>query len=270
MGQTIFQVDSFTDTPFHGNPAGVCVVRDEKKITDEKWMLKVANEMNCSETSFLFQESKGFRLRWFTPQHEVDLCGHATLAAAHILWQEGILPEKEDAVFQTNSGKLIARKNKRGVELEFPALPARTLSKPEWPAGLTEAVGSRPKVAVGRSKFDLLVELENEAAVRDFAPNSPAIARLDCRGLILTAQATSRPYDFVSRFFAPALGIPEDPVTGSAHCVLGPYWAERLGKPELAAYQASERGGSLHVRVQADRVFISGNAVTVLRCELLG
>ena len=263
MGLTITQVDAFTDTPFTGNPAAVCLLPAPR---DERWMQSVAREMNLSETAFLVRAADGYDLRWFTPSVEVALCGHATLASAHVLWEEGHLPSSRQARFHTRSGRLTGDRAGDWIELDFPA--KREEAAPA-PAGLAEALGVTPKY-VGKNQFDYLVEIDGEAAVRRLTPNHTALAALPVRGVIVTSRADSADYDFVSRFFAPGSGIPEDPVTGSAHCALGPYWQSRLGKSDFLAYQASPRGGVVRVRVLGDRVKLGGKAVTVLRGELLG
>lgn len=262
MGQKIYQVDAFTDRPFAGNPAGVCILPEAKS---EKWMQNVAREMNLAETAFLVKQTDGYNLRWFTPALEVDLCGHATLASAHILWETGQLPSKQEAHFHTKSGLLTAKHNGKIIEMNFPATPA---PPSEAPLGLLQALGVQAKY-VGQSKFDYLVEVESEDSVRGLNPDLRPVKKLPVRGVIVTGRAKSDGYDFVSRFFAPAAGVDEDPVTGSAHCTLGPFWAERLGKKELVGYQASSRGGTVRVRVDGDRVHLGGQAVTVLACELV-
>jgi len=261
MAVRAFKVDSFTAEPFAGNPAGVCLLDQAR---DERWMQSVAREMNLSETAFLLREGDGFRLRWFTPVAEVALCGHATLATAHVLWQEGIIAPGETARFQTKSGELRAAQRGDLISLDFPAKPEEP-AKP--PANLLEAMGVRPAY-LGRNVFDYLLLLDSEAAVRAAAPDFARLRDVEARGVIVTAPAATPGYDFVSRFFAPQVGVDEDPVTGSAHCCLGPFWARRLGRTELSAYQASARGGALSVRVAGDRVFLGGRAVTVLRGEL--
>ena len=263
MGLTITQVDAFTDTPFAGNPAAVCLLPAPR---DEGWMQSVAREMNLSETAFLVRVGAGYDLRGFTPSVEVALCGHATLASAHVLWEEGHLAAAQQARFHTKSGLLTGDRAGDWIELDFPV--KREEAAPA-PAGLAEALGVTPKY-VGRNQFDYLVEIDGEAAVRRLAPNHTALAALPVRGVIVTSRADSPGYDFVSRFFAPGSGVPEDPVTGSAHCALGPYWQSRLGKSDLVGYQASPRGGVVRVRVAGDRVKLGGKAVTVLRGELLG
>ncbi|MBS1252138.1 MAG: putative isomerase YddE [Anaerolineales bacterium] len=257
MGLEIFQVDAFTDTPFSGNPAAVCVL---SAPADEVWMQNVALEMNLSETAFLQRRDDGFNLRWFTPAVEVDLCGHATLASAHILWEQGYLSEGEVARFHTLSGLLTADRKGEWIELNFPAEPEEPVAAPD---DLAEALGATPKY-VGKNRLDYVVEVDSEETVRDLAPDFGRLLALSDRGFIVTSRAGTSEYDFVSRFFAPAVGINEDPVTGSAHCCLGPFWAGRLGKDELQAYQASARGGDVRVRVSGDRVYLGGQAVTVL------
>jgi PhzF family phenazine biosynthesis protein len=262
MAQRITQVDAFTDRPFGGNPAAVCILPGP---ADERWMRDVACEMNLSETAFLHREEDGFRLRWFTPAVEVDLCGHATLASAHVLWEEGHLPAGAVARFHTRSGLLTAARAGGWIELDFPAQP---LTSTEVLPGLSEALGV-PIRAGGMSRFDALAEVEDEAIVRRLAPDIGQLSKVQARGIIVTARASTPGYDFVSRFFAPRVGIDEDPVTGSAHSTLGPYWAARLGKTELVAYQASARGGVVRVRLDGPRVRLEGQAVTVLRGELV-
>jgi predicted PhzF superfamily epimerase YddE/YHI9 len=258
----LYQVDAFTDRPFAGNPAAVCLLPEPR---DEHWMQDVAREMNLSETAFLHPEDGGYRLRWFTPAVEVELCGHATLASAHVLWESGRLPAGETARFHTLSGLLTAQRAGEWIELDFPARVAEETAPPE---GLAEAAGAEPRF-VARSRYDYLLELASEGAVRSADPDFRRLAALKVRGVIITARASEGPYDIVSRFFAPGSGVDEDPVTGSAHCTLGPFWASRLGKRELLAYQASARGGVVRVRVEEDRVKLGGQAVTVLQGRLL-
>ena len=264
MPQPIVQVDAFADRPFAGNPAAVCVLDAPR---EPGWMQSVATEMNLSETAFLErQDDGGYALRWFTPACEVDLCGHATLASAHVLWQDGHLAPDAEARFQTRSGLLTARRDGEWIWLDFPALPPTLLAEP--PAGWAEALDAAP-VAVGRSRFDYIVELDSEDVVRALRPDLRAVKAMGARGVIVTARGAAGEFDFVSRFFAPGAGVDEDPVTGSAHCVLTPYWAEKLGKTEMTAYQASARGGVVRVRLAGDRVHLGGQAVTVLRGELV-
>ena len=266
MGQTIYQVDSFTNKPFAGNPAGVCVLQEER---DEQWMQDVAKEMNLSETAFLLKGDDGYNLRWFTPAVEVELCGHATLASAHILWETGMLKPGEQARFHTLSGLLTADKRGDWYEMDFPAkseIPAET------PTNLVDALGADVGLGVkniAANQFDFLVEVASESIVREMQPDFKQLSKFPVRGVIVTSRASADNYDFVSRFFAPAAGVNEDPVTGSAHCFLSPYWSERLGRNELVGYQASARGGVVKVRLDGDRVHLGGQAVTVLRGELL-
>lgn len=258
----LFHIDAFTDRPFAGNPAAVCLLEKEM---DAGWMQSVAREMNLSETAFLLRGDDGFGLRWFTPEVEVPLCGHATLASAHFLWQEHHLKPKAVARFHTQSGLLTAIQRDGWIELDFPAKPAAPAPAP---AGLAAALGCTP-VAVLKADFDHLVEVESEAVLRALEPDFRALRVVNTRGVIATAQSDGRPFDFVSRFFGPGVGIDEDPVTGSAHCVLGPYWQSRLGKASFMAHQASARGGDIRVTVAGDRVKLGGKAVTVARGELL-
>ncbi len=261
MGIRTFKVDSFTAEPFAGNPAAVCLLTEPR---EERWMQAVAREMNLSETAFMLPEADFFRLRWFTPAVEVALCGHATLAAAHVLWEEGILAPGETVRFATKSGELRAARRSDVIELDFPSKPEEPAEPPE---NLYRALGVTPSY-LGRNQFDVLALLDSEAAVRAVAPDFALLRGVSVRGVIVTAPASTPGYDFVSRFFAPAVGVDEDPVTGSAHCCLGPFWAARLGTTELSAFQASARGGALQVRVAGSRVFLGGRAVTVLRGEL--
>lgn len=262
MGIDIYQVDAFTAAPFKGNSAAVCLLTEER---DAAWMQDLAMEMNLSETAFLRRREDGFGLRWFTPAIEVELCGHATLASAHALWDHGHLAPGETARFHSASGLLTATQRAGLIELDFPRTAATRI---QTPAALSEALGVRP-VEVGMSQFDYLVELESETAVRELQPDFRKLGALPARGIMITSPADSADFDFVSRFFAPAAGIDEDPVTGSAHCCLGPYWSLRLNKKELVAYQASSRGGVVHVRVGEERVYLGGQAVTVLRGQLV-
>jgi PhzF family phenazine biosynthesis protein len=261
MGQRISQVDAFTSVPFAGNPAAVCVLPGP---ASERWMQQVANEMNLAETAFLFREGDAYRLRWFTPLVEVDLCGHATLASAHVLWEEGYLKPDEAAQFQTKSGQLTATRQGARIIMDFPALPAEAV---ETPALVREALGVTPRF-VGKNQFDYIVEVETEAALRALTPDMTRLATLPGRGVIVTSRAETAGYDFISRFFVPSIGIPEDPATGSSHCCLAPYWREQLGKDDMLGYQASPRGGVIAVQVAGERVRLGGEAVTVLRGEL--
>ena len=262
MSQPIVVVDAFTDRPFAGNSAAVCPLPEP---AEETWMQNVAREMNLAETAFLVRDGSGFRLRWFTPAAEVALCGHATLASAHWLWESGAVDASRPIAFETKSGQLVAMRNGQWIALDFPAKPA-TAAEP--PAALTAALGATP-VAFGVSQFDCLAELGSQQAVEQLRPDIGALVALPYRGVIVTARAASAGLDFVSRFFAPKVGVPEDPVTGSAHCVLGPYWKERLAKNDFLAYQASPRGGVVRVGVRGDRVLLGGQAVTMWKGELL-
>ena len=262
MTLTITQVDAFTAEPFAGNPAAVCVLPGEREAG---WMQKVAMEMNLAETAFLVRQEDGYGLRWFTPAAEVDLCGHATLASAHVLWESGQLPTGETARFHTRSGLLTAEKRADWIWLDFPATPAEPI---EVPAELAAALGARP-VSVGRSPFDFVVELESEDAVRAVRPDFRRLAAIPGRGAVVTSRADDPAFDFVSRYFAPGFGIDEDPVTGSTHCALAPFWSLRLGKTRFRALQVSARGGVLLVELAGDRVRLGGQAITVLRGDLL-
>jgi PhzF family phenazine biosynthesis protein len=262
MNQDIFQVDAFTDTPFKGNPAAVCVL---PQAGDEHWMQNLATEMNLSETAFLVQQDDGYHLRWFTPVVEVDLCGHATLASAHILWETGLLAADREARFFTHSGLLTAVRRGDWIQLDFPSEPENTAEAPEK---LDEALGVSATY-VGKNRFDYLVEVESEDLVRNLAPDFHLLSAISSRGFMVTSRSDDAEFDFISRFFAPGFGINEDPVTGSAHCCLGPYWAEKLNKTELTAYQASPRGGIVRVHVGQERVYLLGKAVTVMRGVLL-
>lgn len=262
MGQEIFQVDAFTNQAFAGNPAAVCVL---PQPSDERWMQNVAREMNLSETAFLHQQADGFNLRWFTPATEVDLCGHATLASAYILWEMGYLQPDEQARFHTRSGLLTAKRQGNWIELDF---PVKIATPADASCDLIKALGTAPKY-VGKNQMDYLLEFDSEEAVRNLQPDFGFLRTLPVRGVIVTSLASSPDYDFVSRFFAPSVGVDEDPVTGSAHCCLGPFWRDRLAKDNFIAYQASARGGVIKVSCRGDRVLLGGQAVLVLRGELV-
>jgi PhzF family phenazine biosynthesis protein len=260
--QRFTQVDAFTERAFAGNPAAVCLLPSP---ADPVWMQQVAREMNLAETAFLVRQSDGFDLKWYTPSVEVDLCGHATLASAHVLWEEQELEPQETARFHTRSGLLTASREKDVIWMDFPATPAEPAeSPPELKTGLAATTRY-----VGRTKFDYLAEVESEAALRALTPDLGQLSRLPVRGVIVTARSEQAEYDFVSRFFAPGSGVPEDPVTGSAHCALAPYWGDKLRKSRMMGYQASARGGTVMVQLRQDRVLLGGRAVTVLRGELL-
>lgn len=264
-GVSIWQVDAFADRPFTGNPAAVCVLESE---CDDAWLQAVAQEMNVSETAFLRKRSDGFDLRWFAPEVEVALCGHATLASAHALWENGFASPSETLRFHTRSGVLTAVRRGELIELDFPATPV-TESPP--PAGLLAALGieANDVAFTGHTKFDLFVALASAERVRQLSPSFAQLAGFDVRGIIVTAQSDDARYDFVSRFFCPSVGVNEDPVTGSAHCALATYWAPRLGKDAMTGRQASARGGVVGTTLRGDRVLLAGRAVTVLRGELL-
>lgn len=263
MEKPLYHVDAFTSQRFGGNPAAVCLLEEP---ADESWMQAVAGEMNLSETAFLYRENDGFRLRWFTPTVEVELCGHATLASAHVLWEAGYLWAEEEARFYTLSGLLTANLHEGWIELNFPAVMAEAADPaPE----LLSALGIDAPRHVGRNQFDYLVEVDSAAQVRGLQPDYARLGQIPARGVMVTARDEDGAYDFVSRFFGPAAGINEDPVTGSAHCCLAPYWAAKLDKSEMMAFQASPRGGLVRVEVAGDRVLLRGQAVTVLRGMLV-
>jgi PhzF family phenazine biosynthesis protein len=287
------QVDAFTSEAFAGNPAAVCFLPGEREAS---WMQNVAREMNLAETAFLrpldgeggrreflatrsatasprgFTAPTGsarteFELRWFTPTVEIDLCGHATLASAHALWESGRLAPGEQARFHTRSGLLTADSGEGGwIQLDFPLTPNEPVAAPD---GLTEALGAGTPLYVGRSKFDYLVQVGSEAILRDVAPDLRRLSAIEARGVIVTSKAANGDYDFVSRFFAPRAGIDEDPVTGSAHCTLADFWSRQLGKTQFLARQISPRGGVLRVDLRGNRVLLGGQAITVLRGDLL-
>lgn len=263
MSISIYHVDAFTDRPFAGNPAAVCLLPEPRP---DEWMQAVAAEMNLSETAFLLRQEDGFDLRWLTPAVEVDLCGHATLASAHVLWEQGILGSAAPARFWTRSGLLTAQRHREWIEMDFPAEPSEAAEPPD---GLLEALGARA-VNVGRNRFDYLVELATESEVRTLSPDFRQLAAIRTRGTIVTARSDSVGFDFVSRFYCPTVGMNEDPVTGSAHCCLGPYWAARLGKEAMVGRQVSARGGIVRVRPAGNRVILGGQAVTVLEGTLRG
>lgn len=280
----LYQVDAFTDKPFGGNPAAVCLLspRDDT-AQDESWMQSVAAEMNLSETAFLVKRGNralavgrstepttapdGYDLRWFTPAVEVNLCGHATLASAHALWSEGHLDKAETARFHTKSGLLTCQFDESGwIQMDFPARLSDAVDPPD---GLLAALGIEQPLSVSRNADDYLVEVESPEMVYSLAPDFGALAQVETRGTVVTSRAADGDeFDFVSRMFAPAAGVNEDPVTGSAHCALTPYWANKLGKNRMVGYQASSRGGIVRVTLQGERIQLSGQAVTVLRGEL--
>ncbi|NMB78095.1 MAG: PhzF family phenazine biosynthesis protein [Methanomicrobiales archaeon] len=258
----LFCVDAFTDHAGSGNPAGVCLV---EQPAGQAWMQMIAREMNLSETAFVVRQRDGFSLCWFTPKAEIELAGHPTLAAAHILWEEGYLAPGEPVRFFTKSGDLFARQKEGRIELDFPQVP----EEPAFaPVDLVGSLGVQP-CHTGKNRFDWLIEVETEQEVREMNPDFLRLVKIPMRGVIVTARATTPGIDFVSRFFAPAVGVNEDPVTGSAHCCLAPFWQRRLKKDTLTAYQASERGGYLYLEIgENSRVRIAGNAVTVWKGQL--
>jgi PhzF family phenazine biosynthesis protein len=267
MSIPLYQADAFTDTPFAGNPAAVCLL-PEPRTAD--WMQRVAGEMNLSETAFLRPQPDGtHRLRWFTPTHEVDLCGHATLASAHVLWTEGRVSAGAPIHFDTASGRLTTRRHDEWIRMDFPADPVEPA---EPPSALLDGLSGAAPEEVGRSGRDYLVRLRHPDAVRTLHPNLSSLETLDeARGIIVTAPAEADDIDFVSRFFAPRVGVPEDPVTGSAHCALGPYWAAQTGRTALTGRQVSARGGTVRVRLDApdaERLTLAGRATTVVRGRL--
>jgi predicted PhzF superfamily epimerase YddE/YHI9 len=258
----IVTVDAFTDVAFAGNPAAVCILQQPRP---EEWMRNVAREMNLAETAFLLPQDDGYDLRWLTPSVEVDLCGHATVASAHVLWQDGHLPAGEQARFHTRSGLLTADRRGDWIELDFPVKIA-TVSEP--PPELLPALGVEA-LAVAKNVFDYLVEVESEEILRGMSPDHSTLRKIPVRGVIVTARSSTPGFDFISRFFAPGSGIDEDPATGSSHTALGPYWGGKLGKSEMTGYQASARGGVVRVRLNGDRIILGGQAVTVMQAQLL-
>lgn len=262
MPRTLFQVDAFTSKPFAGNPAAVCWL-DEP--ADAQWMQHVAAEMNLAETAFVYAEGETLRLRWFTPAVEVDLCGHATLATAHTLWQHKGFPEDQTLCFETRSGTLTATPHGDRIELDFPIAAADETAPVD---GLLESLGIKDFTFCGKNAWDWLIEVPSADDVRQLNPNHALLTPVTSRGAMVTAQSDAPEYDFISRFFAPAAGIPEDPVTGSAHCVLGEYWSRKLNKKILQAYQASPRGGEVEVEIRNKRALLRGHAVVVAKIEL--
>jgi PhzF family phenazine biosynthesis protein len=259
----IAQVDAFTAEPFRGNPAAVCILSDE---APESWMQSVATEMNLSETAFLRMRDEGHLIRYFTPTCEVPLCGHATLASAHVLWEDDFVDVDSPISLRAKGGDLKARREQDWICLNFPAIP---MEEAELPAGLAEALGATPRTASASPKLGYLLEMDSEATVKELQPDFRLLSKGEYWGVIVTAACESGPYDFVSRFFAPAVGIDEDPVTGVAHCSLGPYWAAKLGKTDLTGLQVSQRRGVVKVNVRGERVELLGQAVTVMRAHLV-
>lgn len=263
MKYTIFQVDAFSVKPYKGNPAAVCILPELKSTA---WMQAIAQEMNLSETAFLYPKANDYLLRWFTPTTEVDLCGHATIASAHILFENGLYDSDETITFHTASGMITATQSVGTIELNMPRIDSQDIDVPQ---DAIEATGLEPIGAGISEENQLVLVLKTAQEVRDFEPDLRKIARLPYIDLIITAESDDEKFDFISRFFSPNHGIPEDPVTGMAHCMLGPFWQRRLGKDQFCAYQASQRGGKVWVKVTDDRCFIGGKAVTVLKAELL-
>lgn len=257
----IFHVDAFTGKPFAGNPAAVCLLDEPRNAT---WMQDVAREMNLSETAFLSHRKDGYDLRWFTPAVEVDLCGHATLASAHVLWEEEIVAADESVCFHTHSGPITCRRRSDRIEMDFPARPVRPADPPP---GLVEAIGVEP-LSVGLSDVGFVLELGSEDDVRAIRPDFARLREIPDGWTCVTAPAGGGGFDFVSRFFAPQAGIDEDPVTGAAHCALACFWSERTGRSVFRAYQCSERGGLVFLEIEGDRVKLAGQAVTVSAGEL--
>lgn len=263
---TLCQVDAFSAVPFKGNPAGVCVL---ERVMPDEWMLHLAEEMNLSETAFVLKKSRCYSLRWFTPKTEVSLCGHATLATAHILWELGILKDNEEAVFETKSGILRARKEGVAIEMDFPARIVEPIAENR---DLNRSLGVSPVFTGLYAKENgnvYLLEVETDRVVKEMSPDFGLLLMTDARAVIVTSRSTQAEYDFISRFFAPAVGINEDPVTGSAHCYLTPYWTQKMGKTEMKAFQASRRTGEIGCRLMGDRVVLQGQAVTIFRAELM-
>lgn len=263
MSIPLHLIDAFADEAFGGNPAAVVLLDTARPVA---WMQAVAAEMNQAETAFVQRGDDGFALRWFTPLAEVDLCGHATLASAHFLWGEKMLAARETARFHTRSGLLTAQQGEYGwITLDFPAIHP---SEPTVPDDIAEVLGVQPVTVLGGA-FDLLCVLDSAAAVRTLAPDLLRMEQWNVRGVLVTAAANEPGVDFVSRCFFPRLGVPEDPVTGSAHCALAPYWHGVTGRATLTGLQASRRGGLVRCEVRDDRVHLSGRAVTTVAGMLL-
>jgi PhzF family phenazine biosynthesis protein len=264
MSLPLFHVDAFAHTPFAGNAAAVCILPGPR---DDAWLQQVAGEMNLAATAFLLPQEEGYQLRWFSATVELVLCGHGTLASAHTLWEQGYLAPDTQARFSTKAGLLTADRQGDWIVLNFPSKPEEAIDPPSQ---LAASLGVTP-FYVGKSQLDYVVEVASEEVVRGLRPDFAQLATLPTRGVIVTAAATpgNADYDVVSRFFCPSVGIDEDPVTGSAHCVLSPFWSKRLGRNRLTGYQASARGGIVRMELDGDRVLLGGQATTVLRGELL-
>jgi PhzF family phenazine biosynthesis protein len=257
----LFHVDAFTDRPFAGNPAAVCLLPSWK---EDRWLQAVAREMNLSETAFLVKQADHFHLRWFTPKTEVDLCGHATLASAHVLWNQK-QTISDEIHFSTRSGILTAMHRDGEIELNFPLEPDEPSPVP---ANLVAALNVSP-LYIGKNRFDYIVEVDSENTLRHLEPDFRLLGTVPCRGVIVTSRSADPRFDFVSRAFFPRLGVDEDPVCGSAHCCLAHFWRNRLGKSEFVAFQVSARGGVVKARIAKDRVFLSGKAIMVAKGEVL-
>ena len=263
MSIRIVTVDAFTAVAFAGNPAAVCVLDAPRP---DEWMRSVAREMNLAETAFLVARNGDFDLRWLTPSVEVDLCGHATVASAHVLWQDGHLAPGTQARFHTRSGLLTADRRGDWIELDF---PVKLATPAEPPPVLLPALGIKSPLAVTKNVFDYMVEVESEQELRAITPDHTLLRKIPVRGVIVTTRSSTPKFDFISRFFAPGSGVDEDPVTGSAHTALGPYWGAKLGKTEMTGFQASARGGVVRVRLNGDRIILGGQAVTIMQATLL-
>ena len=262
----IYKVDAFTSIPYQGNPAAICVLDNP---VEDQWMQAVASEMNLAETAYLLKEGDSFRLRWFTPTVEMDICGHATLASAHILWEQGYVLKGSAINFKTLSGEITVTQFGNEIVMDFPADPESTVPLTEdLTMILKESLGANP-IYVGKSQRDFLVEVESAEILRSMTPNMSILAEVPMRGYIVTAKSDKPEFDFISRCFFPAVGIPEDHVTGSAHCCLARYWGGKLDKTEMLGFQASNRGGQVRVKIVGDRVMLIGSCVTVLIGELL-
>jgi PhzF family phenazine biosynthesis protein len=267
MALRIFQVDAFANKPFSGNPATVCLLSVPQ---DTSWLQDVAREMNQAATAFVLRREgeDAFDLRWFSPIVELELCGHGTLSSAYVLWNAGHLKADEPARFHTLAGLLIAERKGEWIELKFPTLTQEAVDSANVPADLLPALGVSATY-IGKSQLDYLVEVESEDILRAINPDFARLSNVDARGIIVTSRASTREYDFVSRFFAPRRGMNEDFVTGSAHCCLAPYWSPKLDQTELVGYQASSRGGIIRTRLAQDHVYLSGQAIMVSRGDLL-
>ena len=259
MRTPIYQIDAFTSRVFSGNPAAVMPLT---RFLPDATMLAIAAENNLSETAFLVAKNGDYRLRWFTPQVEVPLCGHATLASAAVV-MERLEPGRNRVVFHSASGPLTVTRSGAGYVMDLPARPSQEVTTPP---GLAEALGAVP-VEVRVNEFNYMAVLENAQSVRRLSPEMAIIARMNRPGVIVTAPGDGI-YDFISRYFAPTKGIPEDPVTGAAHCMLAPYWAQRLGKTEFRAFQASRRGGEILCRLVNNRTELEGSCVFYLEGEV--